>query len=166
MDLWVDQQRPWICLSESRGSSREQSEDWRNSPKKAGWDSWSFSEKWDLTASFQYIKWHRIKLVRGFICCLRVIELERIHIWKLKRFWLRLGIRNKLFPESVVRHWNRFPREAVNVQLLAMFKARLYGDLGSLIYEKWQLQMAGIWTCWSLWFFPLSTTFTFTKTFL
>jgi len=36
-----------------------------------------------------------------------------------------LDIRKKLFAMRVVRHWNRFPREAVAAPSLAVFKTRL-----------------------------------------
>jgi len=44
----------------------------------------------------------------------------------------RLDIRKKLFTVRVVRHYNRLPREAVNVPSLEAFKARLDGALSNL----------------------------------
>ncbi|KFU88044.1 hypothetical protein M959_14333, partial [Chaetura pelagica] len=44
-----------------------------------------------------------------------------------------LDIRNKFFTVSVVRHWNRLPRGAVDVPFLEVFKARLDGALSNLI---------------------------------
>ncbi|KFZ63123.1 hypothetical protein N321_03362, partial [Antrostomus carolinensis] len=44
--------------------------------------------------------------------------------FKMKEGRFRLDIRNKLFPVSVVRHWNRLPREAVAAPSLEVFKAR------------------------------------------
>ncbi|KFU85489.1 hypothetical protein M959_11186, partial [Chaetura pelagica] len=41
-------------------------------------------------------------------------------------------IRKKFFTIRVVRHWNRFPREAVKALSLEVFKARLDGVLNSL----------------------------------
>jgi len=46
---------------------------------------------------------------------------------------IRLGIRLKFFTLSVVRHWNRLPREVVAAPSLAEFKARLKGSLRSLV---------------------------------
>ena len=40
----------------------------------------------------------------------------------------------KFFPQRVVRHWNRLPREPVEALFLEAFKARLDGSLGSLVW--------------------------------
>ena len=48
-------------------------------------------------------------------------------------FRFRLHIRKKFFPVRVVRHWHRFPREAVAAPSLEGFKARLDGALGNLV---------------------------------
>ncbi|KFP30983.1 hypothetical protein N325_09490, partial [Colius striatus] len=45
----------------------------------------------------------------------------------------RLDIRNKIFPVRVVRHWNKLPKEAVDVPSLAAFKARLDEALSNLV---------------------------------
>ena len=52
---------------------------------------------------------------------------------KLKDGRFRLDLRKKFFTMRVVRHWNRFPREAVGAPSLAVFKARLDGTLSSLV---------------------------------
>jgi len=44
-----------------------------------------------------------------------------------------LATRNKLFPMSVVRHWNRLPRETVDAPSLEVFKVRFDGTLSSLV---------------------------------
>ena len=44
-----------------------------------------------------------------------------------------MDTRGKFFTKSVVRCWNRLPREAVDALSLEVFKARLDGDLGSLV---------------------------------
>ena len=55
---------------------------------------------------------------------------KRNHL-KLKEGRFRLDVRGKIIIETVVRHWNRLPREVVNVPSLNMF--RLYEVLDSLI---------------------------------
>ncbi|KFR02830.1 hypothetical protein N306_11750, partial [Opisthocomus hoazin] len=52
---------------------------------------------------------------------------------KLKEGRFRLDIRKKFFTMRVVKHWNRFPREAVAAPSLAVFKARLDGALSNLV---------------------------------
>jgi len=44
---------------------------------------------------------------------------------------------------SVVRHWPRLPREAVDTLFLAAFEARLDGALSNLVWWKVFLSMAG-----------------------
>lgn len=41
-------------------------------------------------------------------------------------------MRRKFFPQRVVRHWNRLPKEAVDAPSPQAFKARLDVALGSL----------------------------------
>ncbi|KFQ12121.1 hypothetical protein N330_13136, partial [Leptosomus discolor] len=53
--------------------------------------------------------------------------------FKLKEGRFRLDIRKKFFTVRVVRHWNRFPREAVAAPSLGVFKARLDGALSNLV---------------------------------
>ncbi|KFO75919.1 hypothetical protein N303_05580, partial [Cuculus canorus] len=52
---------------------------------------------------------------------------------KLKEGRFRLDIRKKFFTRRVVKHWQRLPREAVDVPPLELFKVRLDGALGSLV---------------------------------
>ena len=44
-----------------------------------------------------------------------------------------MDIRRKLFTQRVVTHWNRLPRDIVDVPSLEAFKARLNVALGSLV---------------------------------
>ncbi|KFP11825.1 hypothetical protein Z169_11871, partial [Egretta garzetta] len=53
--------------------------------------------------------------------------------FKLKEGRFRLDIRKKFFTMMVVRHWNRLPREVVDVPSLEVFKARLDGALSNLV---------------------------------
>ncbi|KFQ94216.1 hypothetical protein Y956_04551, partial [Nipponia nippon] len=53
--------------------------------------------------------------------------------FKLKEGRFRLDIRKKFFTMRVLRHWNRLPREAVDVPSLEIFKARLNGALSNLV---------------------------------
>ena len=46
----------------------------------------------------------------------------------------RLDIRRKFFTQRVVTHWNRLPKEVVDVPSLEAFKARLDVTLGSLVW--------------------------------
>ncbi|KFV98453.1 hypothetical protein N326_11953, partial [Eurypyga helias] len=53
--------------------------------------------------------------------------------FKLKVGRFGLDIRKKFFPERVVRHWHRLPREAVDAPSLEVFKARLDEALSNLV---------------------------------
>ena len=56
--------------------------------------------------------------------------------FKLKEGRFRLDIKKKFFTVRVVRHWNRFPREALDAPSLAVLKARLDGALSNLVWWK------------------------------
>ncbi|KFV16662.1 hypothetical protein N339_06051, partial [Pterocles gutturalis] len=53
--------------------------------------------------------------------------------FKLREGRFRLYITRKFFTQTVVRHWNRLPREGVDAPSLEAFKARLDGALGRLL---------------------------------
>ena len=63
----------------------------------------------------------------------------------LKEGVFRLDTRKKFFTLRVVRHWNRLPREAVDAPSLEVFKVRLDGALGSLVWWEVSLPIAGGW---------------------
>jgi len=52
---------------------------------------------------------------------------------KLKEGRFRLDISKKFFTMRVMRHWSRFPREAMDACSLEVFKARLDGALSNLV---------------------------------
>ena len=52
---------------------------------------------------------------------------------KLRQGKFTLDIRRKFFTQRVVAHWNKLPKEVVDVPSLEAFKARLDVALGSLV---------------------------------
>jgi len=51
-----------------------------------------------------------------------------------------MDVREKFFTERVARCWNWLPREVVDAPSLEVFKARLDGTLGNLVwYQIWSL---------------------------
>ena len=65
---------------------------------------------------------------------------------KLKERRFRLDVREKFFIERVVRCWNRLPKEAVDASRLEIFKTRLDGAVGNLVwYQVMALLVAGGW---------------------
>jgi len=65
--------------------------------------------------------------------------------FKLKEGRFRLDVRRKFFTESVMRCWNKLPREVVDAPSPEVFKTRLDGALGNLIWRLVALPMAGVW---------------------
>ena len=63
--------------------------------------------------------------------------------FKLGQGRFRLDIRKKFFPQRMLTHWNRLPKEAVDAPSLETFKARLDVALGSLVWWLATLHIAG-----------------------
>ncbi|PKU46062.1 hypothetical protein llap_3631 [Limosa lapponica baueri] len=86
----------------------------------------------DLIAAYQYLKGtYRITGERLFFR--KCSDRTRGNGFKLEERRFRLDTRKKFFTARVVRHWNRLPREAVDVPSLEVFKARLDGALSNLL---------------------------------
>jgi len=79
-----------------------------------------------LIAAYQYLKGVYKKAGEGLFtkAC---SDRTRGSGFKLINGSFKLDTRKEFFTMRVVRHWNRLPREAVDVPSLAVFKARLNG---------------------------------------
>ena len=74
--------------------------------------------------AFQYLKGAYRKDGENLFsraCC----DRTRSNGFKLREGRFRLDTRKKFFTLRVVKHWHRFPREAVEAPSLETFKARL-----------------------------------------
>jgi len=86
----------------------------------------------DLTVAFWYLKggyrkeWDKLY---SRACC----DRTRGNGFKLKEGRFRLDKRKKCCTMRVVKHWNRLPREVVDVLWLETFKAKLDRALSNLI---------------------------------
>ncbi|KAK4816420.1 hypothetical protein QYF61_016856 [Mycteria americana] len=79
----------------------------------------------DLIVAFQYFK-GAYKKDGDRLFSRACSNRTRANGWKLKGGRFRPDIRKKFFTMSVVKHWNRLPREVVDAPSLETFKAR-YG---------------------------------------
>ena len=57
--------------------------------------------------------------------------MMRMFNLKLRQGRFSLDIRRKIFTQKVMTHWNRLPKEVVDVPSLEAFKARLDAALGT-----------------------------------
>jgi len=86
----------------------------------------------DVIAAFQYLK-GTYKKAGEELLTKAWSNRTRGNGFKLKEGRFRLDIRRKFFTMRVVRHWNRLPREVVDVPCLEVFEARLDGALSNLV---------------------------------
>ena len=87
----------------------------------------------DLRVAFQYLKGAHRKAGEGLFV-MECRDRTRGNGFKLKEGRFRLDIRMKFLTQREVRHWHRLPREAVDAPSLEVFKARLDGALGNLVW--------------------------------
>ncbi|GAB0191117.1 mitochondrial enolase superfamily member 1 [Grus japonensis] len=85
-----------------------------------------------LIVAFQYLKGAYRKDGEGLFIR-EHSDRTRANGFKLKEGRFRLDRRKKSFTGRVVRHWNRLPREVVEVPSLEVFEARLDGALGNVV---------------------------------
>ena len=60
-------------------------------------------------------------------------DSTRDNCFKLKESKFRQGIKKKFFTVRMVRHWNRLPREVVDVLSLEEFQVSLDGSLSNMV---------------------------------
>ena len=68
---------------------------------------------------------------------------QEVNGFNLKEGRFRLDRRKEFFMMRVVKHWNRLPREVVDVPILETFKVRLDRPLNNLTSVKMSLLIAG-----------------------
>ena len=83
--------------------------------------------------AFQYLK-GAYKLQGEWLFTRMDSDRTRGNDLKLRQGRFRLDIRRKFFTQRVEMHWNRLPKEAVDVPSLQAFKSRLDVALGSLVW--------------------------------
>jgi len=139
--------RTWSCWSGAKGGHKEDPRAGALSCEEKLRELGLFSLnkrrlRGDLTAAFQYFKGACNKdgnRLFSRACCNRA----RGSGFKLKEGRFRLDIKKKFFTMSVVKHWNRLPREVVDAPSLETFKVRLDGALSKLTQLKKFLLIAG-----------------------
>ncbi|KFP51650.1 hypothetical protein N323_02296, partial [Cathartes aura] len=86
----------------------------------------------DLIVTFQYLK-GAYKKDGERLFTRACSDRTRGNGFKLKEGRFRLDMRKKCFTMRVVRHWNGFPREAVDVPSLEVFEVRFNRALSNLV---------------------------------
>ena len=96
----------------------------------------------DLIVAFQYLKG---AYKQEGECLVTRVDSDRTmeNGFKLRQGRFRLDNMRKFFTQRVVTHWNRLPKEVVDVPSLKTFKARLDVALGSLVCWLVTLHTAG-----------------------
>jgi len=97
----------------------------------------------DLLAAFQYLK-RAYKKDGDRFFSRPCYNRTRGNCFKVKESRFRLDLRKKYFRTSVVKHWNRLPREVVDAPSPETFKVRLDGALSNLISWKMALFISSV----------------------
>ena len=147
----------WSCWNRSRGGLQRLPEGWSTSPIEKDWWSWTCSAwkregsgETSLAAS-QYLK-GASEQEQDWLVTQADSDRTRGICLKLKEG--RLDTRGNLSLGGQVKHWNRLPREAVDVPSVEVLKARLNGFLDSLSWWVAVLSTAG----WALGSLPTQNT--------
>jgi len=96
----------------------------------------------DFIAAFQYLN-GAYKKDGGRLFSRACSDRTRGNGFKLREGRFTLGIRKTFFTMSVVKHWNRLPREVIDAPSLETLKVRLARALSNLIQLKMSLLTAG-----------------------
>lgn len=133
------------CWKKSKGGPPSCSEGWSTSPLRKGSGNlvcfWKRNWKrfWvDLITAFQYLKGTYRKDEERLLARVHS-DRTRGNSIKLKESRCGLDIRMKCFTVGVATHWNKLPREVVEVPSQKVFKTRLNGALSNLVWLKLSL---------------------------
>ena len=109
------------------------------SPRKTDGENWGCSA-WRTEGFRENTLWssstHREPTKKLELFIRECSDRTKANGFKLKDGIFTLDIRRKFFTQRLVRHWNRLPREAVDVQYWEVFKTMLVVALDNLIWWK------------------------------